>query len=160
ETENRLASTRENLTRVEDILRELNLNLEKLEKQAEVAQKYHALQADVTLKQHQQWFLKRADAEAERAKVRMEGLQAVNDLEARMAELRHIESELETVRQAHYAAGDQVNQAQGKLYEATAEVGRLEAEIRYVIEGRQRVQQRLVTLAEQITQWSARKEES
>ena len=160
ETENRLASTRENLTRVEDILRELNLNLEKLEKQAEVAQKYHALQADVTLKQHQQWFLKRADAEAEQAKVRMDGLQAVNDLEARMAELRHIESALETVRQAHYAAGDQVNQAQGKLYEATAEVGRLEAEIRYVIEGRQRVQQRLVTLAEQITQWSARKEES
>ncbi len=160
ETENRLASTRENLTRVEDILRELNLNLEKLEKQAEVAQKYHALQADVTLKQHQQWFLKRADAEAEQAKVRMDGLQAVNDLEARMAELRHIESALEAVRQAHYAAGDQVNQAQGKLYEATAEVGRLEAEIRYVIEGRQRVQQRLVTLAEQITQWSARKEES
>ena len=160
ETENRLSSTRENLTRVEDILRELNVNLEKLEKQAEVAQKYTALQAGVTLKQQQQWFLKRADAEAEQAKVRLDGLQAVNDLEARMAELRHIESELETVRQAHYAAGDQVNQAQGKLYEATAEVGRLEAEIRYVIEGRQRVQQRLVTLAEQITQWSARKEEA
>ncbi|NMM78650.1 chromosome segregation protein SMC [Acidovorax sp. SRB_24] len=160
ETENRLSGTRENLTRVEDILRELNLNLEKLEKQAEVAQKYNALQADVTLKQHQQWFLKRADAEAEQAKVRMDGLQAVNDLEARMAELRHIESELETIRQAHYAAGDQVNQAQGKLYETTAEVGRLEAEIRYVIEGRQRVQQRLVALAEQITQWSERKEEA
>ena len=37
ETENRLSDTRENLTRVEDILRELNANLEKLEKQAEVA---------------------------------------------------------------------------------------------------------------------------
>ena len=160
ETENRLSGTRENLTRVEDILRELNLNLEKLELQAEVAQQYHALQADVTLKQHQQWFLKRADAQAEQTKVRMDGLQAVNDLEARMAELRHIESELETVRQAHYAAGDQVNQAQGRLYEATAEVGRLEAEIRYVIEGRQRVQQRLVTLAEQITQWTAHQEEA
>lgn len=160
ETENRLAGTRENLTRVEDILRELNINLERLEKQAEVAQRYHALQADVTLKQQQQWFLKRADAEDQQTKVRMEGLQAVNDLEARMAELRHIESELETVRQAHYAAGDQVNQAQGKLYEATAEVGRLEAEIRYVVEGRQRVQQRLVTLAEQITQWSDRKSEA
>ncbi|WP_288487082.1 chromosome segregation protein SMC, partial [uncultured Acidovorax sp.] len=60
----------------------------------------------------------------------------------------------------HYAAGDQVNQAQGKLYEATAEVGRLEAEIRYVVEGRVRVEQRLVTLAEQIAQWQARKEEA
>ena len=66
ETENRLADTRENLTRVEDILRELNANLEKLEKQAEVAAKYNACNADATLKQHQLWFLKRADAEAER----------------------------------------------------------------------------------------------
>ncbi|MGB3450748.1 MAG: chromosome segregation protein SMC [Giesbergeria sp.] len=160
ETENRLHDTRENLTRVEDILRELNANLEKLEKQAEVAARYNLLQADVTLKQHQQWFLKRADAEAEQDKVRMDGLQAVNDLEARMADLRHVESELETIRQAHYAAGDQVNQAQGKLYEATAEVGRLEAEIRYVVEGRQRVEQRLVQLAEQIAQWQARREEA
>ncbi|WP_119966340.1 chromosome segregation protein SMC [Simplicispira lacusdiani] len=160
ETENRLHDTRENLTRVEDILRELNANLEKLEKQAEVAARYNLLQQDVTLKQHQQWFLKRADAEADQTKVRMEGLQAVNDLEARMADLRHVESELETVRQAHYAAGDQVNQAQGRLYEATAEVGRLEAEIRYVIEGRQRVEQRLVTLAEQIAQWQARREDA
>lgn len=37
ETANRLNDTRENLTRVEDILRELNANLEKLERQAEVA---------------------------------------------------------------------------------------------------------------------------
>jgi chromosome segregation protein len=37
ETENRLKDTRENLTRVDDILRELNNNLDKLEKQAEVA---------------------------------------------------------------------------------------------------------------------------
>ncbi len=160
ETENRLADTRENLTRVEDILRELNANLERLEKQAEVAARYNALQSDVTLRQHQLWFLKRADAEAEQNRVRTEGLQAVNDLESRMADLRHVEADLETIRQAHYAAGDQVNQAQGRLYEATAEVGKLEAEIRYVVEGRQRVEQRLAQLAEQIVQWSARKEEA
>ncbi|MCZ2408070.1 MAG: AAA family ATPase, partial [Burkholderiales bacterium] len=160
ETENRLHDTRENLTRVEDILRELNANLDKLEKQAEVAARYNALQADVTLRQHQLWYLKRADAEADQARVRAEGLQAVNDLEARMADLRHVEAELETVRQAHYAAGDAVNQAQGQLYEATAEVGKLEAEIRYVVEGRQRVEQRLAQLAEQIAQWAARKQEA
>lgn len=84
----------------------------------------------------------------------------MNDLESRMADLRHVEADLETIRQAHYAAGDQVNQAQGRLYEATAEVGKLEAEIRYVVEGRQRVEQRLAQAAEQIVQWSARKEEA
>ena len=160
ETENRLSDTRENLTRVEDILRELNSNLEKLEKQAEVAQKYNSLQADVTLKQHQLWYLKRAEAEADQAKVKADAEKAVNDLESRVADLRRIESELETIRQAHYAAGDQVNQAQGLLYEASAEVGRLEAEIRFVVEGRQRVEQRLAQLKEQTAQWAARKDDA
>jgi chromosome segregation protein len=160
ETENRLADTRENLTRVEDILRELGTNLERLEKQAEVAQKYNALQSDVTLKQHQQWFLKRAEALADQAKVQADGLGAVNALESRMADLRHIEADLETVRQAHYAAGDQVNQAQGLLYEASTDVGRLEAEIRFVVEGRQRAEQRLQTLQEQVDQWATRKDDA
>ncbi|MEJ8837410.1 chromosome segregation protein SMC [Ramlibacter sp. AN1133] len=160
ETENRLHDTRENLTRVEDILRELNSNLEKLEKQAEVAARYNQLQADVTLKQSQLWFLKRAEAETDQARVKADADKAVNDLESRVADLRRVESELETIRQAHYAAGDQVNQAQGQLYEASAEVGRLEAEIRFVVEGRQRVEQRLVQLKEQAAQWSTRKEEA
>ncbi|WP_066707050.1 chromosome segregation protein SMC [Curvibacter delicatus] len=160
ETENRLSDTRENLTRVEDILRELNANLEKLERQAEVAQKYNALQSDVTLKQHQLWYLRRSEAEADQAKIRQDGEKAVIELESRVADLRHIEADLETIRQAHYAAGDQVNQAQGLLYEASTEVGRLEAEIRFVVEGRQRVEERLITLKEQTTQWATRKEDA
>ena len=160
ETENRLSDTRENLTRVEDILRELNSNLEKLEKQAEVASKYNTLQHDINRKQQQQWFLKRAEALADQAKVLADSQVAVNALEGRTADLRHIEADLETVRQTHYGAGDQVNQAQGLLYEASTEVGRLEAEIRFVVEGRQRVEQRLVTLQEQASQWNTRKDDA
>ena len=160
ETENRLSDTRENLTRVEDILRELNANLEKLEKQAEVAQRYQTLQSSASLKQNQLWFLKRAEAEEGQVKLKADAEKAVNDLEARVADLRHVEADLETIRQAHYAAGDQVNQAQGLLYEASAEVGKLEAEIRFVVEGRQRAEQRLVQLKEQIAQWAARKAEA
>src|SRR5690606_7176169 len=88
--------------------------------------------------------------------VQKDAAQAVTDLESRTADLRRVESELETIRQAHYAAGDQVNQAQGRLYEASAEVGKLEAEIRFVVEGRQRVEQRLHQLKEQIASWSTR----
>ncbi len=160
ETANRLTDTRENLTRVEDILRELNANLDKLEKQAEVAARYHDLQSGATLKQHQLWFLKRAEAEADQVKVKNDAAQAVNDLESRTADLRRVESELETIRQAHYAAGDQVNQAQGRLYEASAEVGKLEAEIRFVVEGRQRAEQRLAQLKEQIASWSTRSQDA
>ena len=160
ETENRLSDTRENLTRVEDILRELTANLEKLERQAEVAQRFKTLQSNATLKQHQLWFLKRAESEADQARLKQDADKAVNDLESRVADLRRIESDLETIRQAHYAAGDQVNQAQGALYEASAEVGRLEAEIRFVVEGRQRVEQRLLQLKEQLTQWAARRDDA
>ena len=160
ETANRLSDTRENLTRVEDILRELNANLDRLEKQAEVAMRYNALQADGTLKQHQLWFLKRTESEADQAKVKADADKAVNDLESRVADLRHIEADLETIRQAHYAAGDQVNQAQGKLYEASAEVGRLEAEIRFVVDGRIRVEQRLQQLKDQTAQWATREEDA
>jgi len=156
ETENRLGDTRENLTRVEDILRELNTNLDKLEQQAEVAKKYQTLSTAASLKQHQLWFLKRSESDADQLRVKSDAQGAVNALESRLADLRHIESELETVRQAHYAAGDHVNQAQGLLYEASAEVGRLEAEIRFVVEGRQRVEQRLTVLQEQGAQWASR----
>ncbi len=160
ETENRLSDTRENLTRVDDILRELNANLDKLEAQAEVARKFNALQSEVTLKQQQQWFLKLAEAKADQARVLAESQEAVNALEARVADLRHIESDLETVRQAHYAAGDHVNQVQGLLYEASTDVGRLEAEIRFVVEGRSRVLQRLATLKEQALQWTTRHDDA
>ncbi|MSQ58009.1 MAG: chromosome segregation protein SMC, partial [Limnohabitans sp.] len=154
ETENRLSDTRENLTRVEDILRELNTQLEKLEKQAEVAQNYNNLQSDVTLKQHQLWYLKRQEASKDQNQIKEQAEKASNALESRIADLRRIEADLESIRQAHYTAGDQVNQAQGFLYEASAEVGKLEAEIRFVVQGRQRVEQRLDQIKQQTVLWS------
>jgi chromosome segregation protein len=160
ETENRLKDTRENLTRVEDILRELNANLEKLEKQAEVAAQYRSLQEQGTLKLHQLWFLKHRDAAGEEERVKKAVLEATNALESRMAELRHVEAEIETIRQAHYAASDELHTKQGALAEAALEVSRLEERIRYVVEGRQRVEQRLAELKAQNEQWSQRREEA
>lgn len=160
ETENRLRDTRENLTRVEDILRELNANLEKLERQAEVAAQYRALQETGTRKLHQLWFLKHRDATTEEERVRLATLEATNALEARLAELRHVEAELETVRQAHYAASDALHLRQGDLAQAAMEVSRLEERIRYVVEGRQRAQARLADLQTQNTQWSDRREQA
>ena len=69
ETEHRLADTRENLARVEDIVRELDAGLARLERQAEVAGRFRALRDEGTLKLHQLWFLRRRDAAAEEARV-------------------------------------------------------------------------------------------
>ena len=160
ETENRLQDTHENLTRVEDILRELNANLEKLEKQAEVAQRYHELHDKVALRQQQLWWLKQQDAQSEQQSMDARIAQAQAALEGRTSELRKTESELETIRQAHYAAGDAVNQAQGKLYEASAGVAKLEAEIKFVVDGRTRSEQRLNELQAQVASWQERKEQA
>jgi chromosome segregation protein len=160
ETESRLKDTRENLTRVEDILRELNSNLEKLEKQAEVASRYHGLNGQATLKQHQLWFLKHRDAAAEETRVKAEFEAATNALESRTAELRAAESDLETLRQTHYATGDEMHQRQGALADAQLAVSRLEERIRYVLEGRQRAQARLDELSAQNQQWAQRRQQA
>ncbi len=160
ETENRLKDTRENLTRVEDILRELNSNLEKLERQAEVAAQYRTLQEQGTLKLHQLWFLKHRDAAGEEERVKASVREAVNELEARTAELREVEASLEAVRQEHYAASDELHEAQGALGEASLSVSRLEERIRYVVEGRDRVQARLAELRAQDAQWVERQQEA
>ena len=153
ETGNRLHDTRENLQRVEDILRELNANLEKLQGQAEVAQKYHALQGDQEEKQKLLWLLRRNEAQAEQDKFGRDIVQAQLELEQQTAQLRHIETELEHLRQAHYASGDRMHQAQGALYQTNAEIGSLEAQIRFVIESRQRLQTQLNSLSAQREQW-------
>ncbi|MFM8796361.1 MAG: chromosome segregation protein SMC, partial [Betaproteobacteria bacterium] len=158
ETENRLKDTRENLTRVEDILRELNTNLDKLERQAEVAAQYRQLQEQGTLKLHQLWFLKHRDAAGEQERVQASMRQAVNELEARTAELREVEASLESVRQEHYAASDELHVAQGALGEAALSVSRLEERIRYVVEGRERVLARLAELRAQDAQWAERQQ--
>ena len=86
ETENRLKDTRENLTRVEDILRELNANLTKLESQAEVAGRYRGAAAGQHPKQHQLWFLKHRDAAREEERVKAAVVAAV--ARARIADRR------------------------------------------------------------------------
>ncbi len=153
ETENRIHDTHENLVRVEDILRELNTNLEKLEAQAVVANKYHALQADQEEKQKLLWMLRKREAAAEQKKYFAEIEKCQIDLEEQTAKLRHVELELEQMRQAHYAVGDKMHQAQGNLYQTNAEIGSLEAQIKFVIESRARLQSQLNSLAAQRDQW-------
>ena len=153
ETENRLQDTRENLTRVEDILRELTANLEKLEAQAAVAQKFRELQADQDEKQKLLWLLRKNEAKAEQEKFFREIEKAQTDLEEQTAKLRHIETDLEHMRQAHYAAGDRMHVAQGHLYQTNSEIGSLEAQIKFVIESRSRLQAQLNSLTAQRDQW-------
>ncbi len=146
ETELRLRDTRENLLRVEDICRELQKQITKLESQAVVAQQYHALQAEYKLVEGQLWLLKKRDASRNWQKAKLLVEQLVNQLEAQMAALRKSEAELESSRQARYAAAEGINSAQAAYYEANAEVSNLENQVKQNSEARERLLQQLQQL--------------
>jgi chromosome segregation protein len=146
ETENRLADTRDNLTRVEDILRELDGQIGRLEQQAEVAARYRDMQTAHDEQQQMLWLLRRRDAEAERDKVARDIESRTTALEGHVAELRAAERALEDVRAAHYGASDAVHEAQGALLQVNAEVSRLESEIRMIVDGRTRLVSQIETL--------------
>ena len=153
ETENRIADTRENLTRVEDIRIELGSQMERLEEQAAVARQYRAFNDELTRKQQLLWLLRRNDGQAERDRLAKEVERASLDLEAQNAALRETEARLETARETHFAASDGVHGAQSALFGANAEVTRLEAEIRHRRESQQEYASRLAQLADDEVHW-------
>ncbi|MEW5879875.1 MAG: chromosome segregation protein SMC [Pseudomonadota bacterium] len=147
ETENRLADTRDNLTRVEDILRELDANIARLEQQAEVARRYRDLKSAHDEQQQLLWATRKREAEAEREKVARDIESRSAALESHIAELRATERLLEEVRAAHYAASDAVHAAQGEVLQVNAEIGKLESEIRMIADSRTRLAAQIETLA-------------
>ena len=153
ETENRLRDAHENLLRVEDIRRELEANLEKLEAQATVARKFHALQSEQDEKQKLLWLLRRNEADEEQRKLFREIEQAQIALEEQMAGLHRADAVLERLRQTNYDATDRVHKAQGELYQTNSEIGSLEAQIRFVIESRSRLQNQINAISRQRDQW-------
>src|SRR5882672_4307048 len=153
ETETRLADTRENLARITDIRLGLGTQIEKLDAQAQLATRYQELQADLQLKQHLLWYLRRRDAAAERERHSAEVARATNELEAENAQSRSLETRLETARSAHYQAGDAMNTAQAALYGANAEVARHESELRHAEETRSRLESQHTERRTQLTAW-------
>ncbi len=150
ETELRLRDTKENLVRVEDICRELQKQITKLESQAVVTQQFHALQAAYKLADGQLWLLKKRDASRDWEKTKAQVDKLVNALEAQTAELRKSEAELEKSRQAHYAASEGINTAQAAYYEANAEVSNLENQVKQNAEARERMAQQLTQLTQSL----------
>ncbi|MDR2219447.1 MAG: chromosome segregation protein SMC [Methylobacillus sp.] len=159
ETELRLRDTRENLVRVEDIRQELNKQIERLESQAVVAQEYHQLREAQAKAQAQFWLLKKRDAGAawERSQRQVEKL--VIELEAQTAQLRKTEAELEQLRQEHHAGGEAVQVAQGRYYEANAQVSALEQQLRHTHETRERLAQQLRQIESEQERAAIQKEE-
>jgi chromosome segregation protein len=139
ETELRLEDTRENLARVGDIQGELGTQIEHLGQQAEVAAKYQELQAQLALNHNLLAFTRLREAEQAKNRYANEVQKATVALEAEMAKLRESERALEELRNSHYEGTDKLQELQGALYAANAEVQSLEQEINFLGENRRRM---------------------
>ena len=154
ETASRLEDTKENLVRVEDILRELDQQLTRLEKQATVAERHAELSTEMKSQQQLLWFVRQTEAGKEQER-HANGIRDTQvSLEEQTAKMRHAETELETMRTEQYALQDKVSQAQGDLYQTNADVSQVESQIRYVQEARQRLQQQTQDLQAQLQRWT------
>ncbi len=150
ETEGRIADTRENLSRVEDIRQELGAQLGKLEHQAKVATEYRELEARLAQTQQLLWFSKQQDAVRSRERCSAEIAQLTVALESLQADLRSNEARVEQLRTEHYSAGDDLHDKQGRFYAANSEVTRLEQQLSFARESETRLTQQVGQITEQL----------
>ena len=137
ETENRIKHARENLSRVEDIRKELETQLGRLQRQSKAANKYKEYK--------QQERLLRAQILALRWQALSAGIQEHDtalsahetDLEAVIAGQREIEAAIEQIRSGQIEATDTFNTVQAQFYSIGAEINILEQAIQHARESRQ-----------------------
>ena len=140
ETESRIKSTRENLDRVKDVRDEVDKQLEHLNRQARAAERWKALKEEQTRKEAELRALEyralKSQHDGEGA-----GLSAAEvEIEKRVAGQRHVEAQLESVRERHTAASEHLNQVQGEVYKVGAEIARVEQQVRFNRETAERLQ--------------------
>ncbi|MCG5529845.1 chromosome segregation protein SMC [Halorhodospira halochloris] len=152
ETERRIRDTRENLERLDDVRDEVYKQLEKLRRQAEVAEKYRRYRAEERQLRAELSLLRRR-----RLDQRIEALeQTLADLEnqrqSAVAEQRHAENEIETLRDNLSQRNDELNKLQGQYYETGAQLASLEEKINSTRELRQRREQELEQTREALSE--------
>ena len=117
ETEYRLRDTKSNLSRVQDLLREINQQISKLESQAQAAKKHNDLNENLILTNVQIWVQKKQLANDYWIKVKEEIESKTLDLEKQTSLLTSIEKSVEETRQEFNDSTDLINSAQASFYE-------------------------------------------
>ena len=134
ETENRIRHTRENISRLTDIRDELAKQLNHLQRQAKAAERYQGLKKEERQLQAEllalNWkHLKAHMKDEEELVITQENL-----VEARVAELRRVESELEKYRDELVSANEGFNTAQSNFYGVGGDISQLEQKIQHTKE--------------------------
>ena len=155
ETELRIGDTRDNLQRVNDIREELGKQLEKLQDQAEVAEKYRGLQDALSNTHQLMWLVRKQEAQAQGARLARELERILVETEAENARLADAQKRSESLRVEFYAANDRVSKAQGEFFQAGSEVARLEQQLQFLRDSRARVEAQLAQVDADLQQCEA-----
>ena len=126
ETEFRLRDTKENLSRVQDLIHEIKLQATKLKSQAETANRYHKQQESLKFNQAQVWALKKRMTNEAWDVIKNKIESQTLELDQFTAKLREIESSVEVARQDHAKTTDEINTVQAKFYEVNSIVSNAE----------------------------------
>jgi|TARA_R110002073_G_scaffold2938_4_gene19374 chromosome segregation protein len=145
ETESRMRRTRENLERLTDIREELGRQIDRLSRQAAAAERYKQFKQEEKQKNAElralRWRV--LNVQVEQVEYVLRELEVA--VEAKIAEQRHVDAELERLRDGHTGVQDRFNEVQQQYYALGAEVARLEQTI-------QHQRERKTQLNEELTQ--------
>jgi len=137
ETENRIKHTQENLARVEDIRKELETQLSRLNKQSRAATRYKELKQEERLVRAQLLALKYRELDGKLAAQDAVIREHETALEAALAAQREVEARIEQLRAEHAEALDRQNTVQAEYYTVGNEVSRIEQAIEHLRETRE-----------------------
>ena len=143
ETESRIADTRENLERLQDLRDEIDKQIRHLQRQATTARKYQELKERERKLTAELLALRLRDldsgAEVHDSAVREKEL----SMQAALADLRSAEAAIETQRAFHAEQTDAASQVQARFYAVGADISRTEQQIQYARETRDRKRREL-----------------
>jgi chromosome segregation protein len=138
ETESRIAHTRENLDRLNDLREEVDKQIRHLQRQASVARRFRE-HKELERRLHAELLaLKLNELEADATGKNALARERENALQAAVAELRSIEAEIEKARALHTERNDVLSAVQARYYQAGAEASRMEQSLQHARELRQR----------------------
>src|SRR5512138_3899809 len=143
ETENRISHTKENPERLNAVREEVDKQLRHLQRQAATARRYQALKQDERKLSAELIALRLRAIEIDSQT--KEGILRERDtaLQAAIAQLRSIESAIETAREDFTEKSEALNAVQGRYYQIGAEISRTEQSIQHGRELRKRQRQDL-----------------
>jgi chromosome segregation protein len=135
ETELRIAHTRDNISRLNDIREELDKQLQHLHRQARAAERYQELKKEERRLEAELLALSWRVLRQRLAGQETEERTRANAVEAARAQLQHLDTALEKQRVAHADVLEAFNSAQSDYYQVGAEIAQLEQKIQH---GRER----------------------